>query len=555
MGNLCQGKGKGAHGELTEESSDGVSLGQIQLDGPLTQAEVNERIVQSDKPQTEVKMKTVTLNYAFVSQRGFYPDDLTKANQDSFCVTPNFNGEDDSSFFGVFDGHGSKGHLCAQFARDSVQANLVARLNKGQDFSTAYPQSSVDANNNLHASRIDDSMSGTTYIGVMVRNGVLEVANCGDSRAIIAQEDNSAKAKKGKGKKLIAIPLSIDQTPFRKDERERVKLSGARVMTMDQLDGLEPMHENWGLNLGEEIDDSGDPPRIWAQDGDYPGTAFTRSIGDAVSERLGVFAEPEMHSQVLSQDDRFLVIASDGVFEFLTSQAVVDMVVKFDNPLAACRAVVAESYQLWLQYEVRTDDITIIIVNFSDLSSVDDARTRTSSAGRSLGGDNVQMRPVRSSASKAKKKAVLKCTADDEDEEYVVSEHLVPKTADELKRIDKAVRSNFLFQHITPQQREDVFSVMHKVTVDSGEWVIRQGRRAQLQRRRSLRRAGPHVLQGPRRERDRDVAGRPLGPRPPRLPLHPDAHRVAGAEAHAAQGGGAGGAHQRADGAPGGGAQ
>ena len=71
MGNLCQGKGKGAHGELTEESSDGVSLGQIQLDGPLTQAEVNERIVQSDKPQTEVKMKTVTLNYAFVSQRGF----------------------------------------------------------------------------------------------------------------------------------------------------------------------------------------------------------------------------------------------------------------------------------------------------------------------------------------------------------------------------------------------------------------------------------------------------------------------------------------------------
>ena len=37
------------------------------------------------------------------------------------------------------------------------------------------------------------------------------------------------------------------------------------------------------------------------------------------------------------------------------------MVLKFDDPLEACRAVVAESYRLWLQYEVRTDDITMIM--------------------------------------------------------------------------------------------------------------------------------------------------------------------------------------------------
>ena len=54
------------------------------------------------------------------------------------------------------------------------------------------------------------------------------------------------------------------------DERERVKEYGARVMTVDQLEGLEPIHENWGLNLGEEIDETGDPPRIWHPDADYP---------------------------------------------------------------------------------------------------------------------------------------------------------------------------------------------------------------------------------------------------------------------------------------------
>ena len=29
------------------------------------------------------------------------------------------------------------------------------------------------------------------------------------------------------------------------------------------LQGIEPMHENWGLSLGEELDSEGDPPRIW----------------------------------------------------------------------------------------------------------------------------------------------------------------------------------------------------------------------------------------------------------------------------------------------------
>jgi hypothetical protein len=34
----------------------------------------------------------------------------------------------------------------------------------------------------------------------------------------------------------------------------------------------------------------GDPPRIWSKYGEYPGTAFTRSLGDSIAEELGVFA-------------------------------------------------------------------------------------------------------------------------------------------------------------------------------------------------------------------------------------------------------------------------
>ena len=80
--------------------------------------------------------------------------------------------------------------------------------------------------------------------------------------------------------------LSRDQTPFRKDERERCKRAGARVASMDQLEGLVPMGDDqFGDedNAGGEEGD-GDPPRIWLAEQMTPGCAFTRSIGDAVGE-------------------------------------------------------------------------------------------------------------------------------------------------------------------------------------------------------------------------------------------------------------------------------
>ena len=49
------------------------------------------------------------------------------------------------------------------------------------------------------------------------------------------------------------------------------------------------------------------------------------------------------------------------MWEFISSQRVCDLVVTFSSPLEACRAILAESYRLWLQFDVRTDDITMIL--------------------------------------------------------------------------------------------------------------------------------------------------------------------------------------------------
>ena len=158
----------------------------------------------------------------------------------------------------------------------------------------------VDCNNNLHRTRkIDDSVSGTTAASAWVEGNVIKVANIGDSRVIVGRRNGGSggggggggegeSKEQGKAVKYKAIALSNDQTPYRRDERERIKKTGARVMTYDMLEGKAPFHENWDhVELGVGLDEGGDPPRVWAKDGKYPGNAFTRSIGDKISECMG----------------------------------------------------------------------------------------------------------------------------------------------------------------------------------------------------------------------------------------------------------------------------
>eukprot|EP00252_Welwitschia_mirabilis_P017045 TRINITY_DN3789_c0_g1_i2.p1 TRINITY_DN3789_c0_g1~~TRINITY_DN3789_c0_g1_i2.p1 ORF type:complete len:394 (+),score=19.45 TRINITY_DN3789_c0_g1_i2:536-1717(+) len=300
------------------------------------------------------------LSYSYLSQKGYYPDAPEKANQDSFCIETSLNNNPDDHFFAVFDGHGQFGAQCSQFAKKFLIQNLVKDPNFHSDISEAMFAAFRATNAQLHRdTSIDDSMSGTTAITVLVHGKTLYVANVGDSRAVLAQR---------RGNDLLAMDLSCDQTPFRVDEYERVKQCGARVLSLDQLEGLkDPAIQNWGTE--EDADDGGDPPRLWVPNGNYPGTAFTRSIGDDTAETIGVTAIPEINIVELTPDNPFFVVASDGVFEFLSSQAVVDMVAKCKDPHEACAAIATESHRLWLQNETRTDDITIIIVQIHGLKN------------------------------------------------------------------------------------------------------------------------------------------------------------------------------------------
>ncbi|CAH0518587.1 unnamed protein product [Peronospora belbahrii] len=437
-----------------------------------------------------VKIGDYNLRYSYYSKRGYYPEAREKANQDSYYCETHFAGDDQKAFFAVFDGHGQYGDICSQFAAEQLPENIIKNFEQNIGILPALSKAHLQTNIAMHEASFDDSMSGTTSISVLFCGNEIHVSNVGDSRAIIAQENLKASKREGEAN-LVAKPLSIDQTPFRQDERVRVKKCGARILTVDQVEGLEPIHENWGLSLGDEIDENGDPPRIWHPYGQYPGTAFTRSIGDLVSKELGVTAEPEILCKSLNPHDKFIIVASDGVFEFLTSQNVVDIVKQYENPSEACHALVEEAYNRWLQFEVRTDDITAVCIF---LDGVTPAKERDGPRGSIYVGGEVldlqsMQRPVRGITKNHTRRNTIVGTdairlslaeafLDDDDDKPGKLPSLIEsdgKSEEEEEWFKKAVQGSFLFNHLGDKKIHEVISVLKRLEFKAGDIVMRQG--------------------------------------------------------------------------------
>lgn len=50
---------------------------------------------------------------------------------------------------------------------------------------------------------------------------------------------------------------------------------------------------------------------------------MSRSIGDKVAHTVGVTSEPEIRCSAVKPEDRFIILASDGLWEFISSQEAV----------------------------------------------------------------------------------------------------------------------------------------------------------------------------------------------------------------------------------------
>lgn len=56
---------------------------------------------------------------------------------------------------------------------------------------------------------------------------------------------------------------------------------------------------------------------------------MSRSLGDIMAHSVGVIGTPEVIEYMLESSDKFVVIASDGVWEFISNKEIAALVAPF----------------------------------------------------------------------------------------------------------------------------------------------------------------------------------------------------------------------------------
>ncbi|GLJ38301.1 hypothetical protein SUGI_0779750 [Cryptomeria japonica] len=214
--------------------------------------------------------------------------------EDATAIVPSFS--EGRHFFAVYDGHG--GSRVAFLCRERLHKVLAEEL-QGSDapgfdhatwrsiFSSGFLR--MDDEACFQTSGDGDERSsvvappctdGSTAVVAVVGTDEIAIANCGDSRAVLARGGH-------------AIPLTLDHKPDRADEAARIEGGGGRVIFWNGYRVLGVL-------------------------------ATSRSIGDGYLKPY-VIAEPEVTFSSRCIEDECLILGSDGLWDVVSNETACEV--------------------------------------------------------------------------------------------------------------------------------------------------------------------------------------------------------------------------------------
>ncbi len=216
--------------------------------------------------------------------------------------------------FGVFDGHG--GSRAAEYVKKNLFDNLLKHPRFVDDTKLAIVESYQQTDQDYLKTEINQNRdAGSTASTAVLVGDHLLVANVGDSRAVICRSGE-------------AFALSSDHKPNRPDERQRIEDAGGVVMWVG----------------------------TWRVGGVL---AVSRAFGDRLLKQY-VVAEPEIQEDTIEKGVDFLILASDGLWDVVTNQEAVSMVLSIEDAEEAAKVLGDEAYR-----RGSADNITCLIVRFN----------------------------------------------------------------------------------------------------------------------------------------------------------------------------------------------
>mmetsp|Transcript_21159 Transcript_21159/g.49169 ORF Transcript_21159/g.49169 Transcript_21159/m.49169 type:complete len:433 (-) Transcript_21159:157-1455(-) len=327
----------------------------------------------------------------YVCKKGLKPE---SPNQDSFFIMK-IDGQ--YSIYGVFDGHGRKGHDISNFVKDHLPKILLSQENLHTDtekaLETAFEKTQVLIEKATDMKKIDAQRSGTTASVVFHdhKKGLLYLAHVGDSRVVLGRQHKQPAG--GARSTWAGVDLTVDHKPDLPEERARIEQAGGMVL----FDG--------GWNYRVYVRGKRD-----ARGKRYPGLNMSRSMGDvAGSYDAGISAVPDVNKLTVAStpelvggvpgenglrppverklscsshgsskpsvssysidvaSDRFLLLCSDGVWEFISSEEAVVAVSIFkrENAMEAAEHLAGMAWKRWMNElggQV-VDDITAVVIH------------------------------------------------------------------------------------------------------------------------------------------------------------------------------------------------
>lgn len=318
------------------ETIDGVSKLSVSGSEPEPSGAASQ---EQQAAKYHAAVRCAVTEYSGVSKKGHAPYNPRKKNQDALIMAD--DPATNTLILCCLDGHGEHGDGVASHFRDQLAAEMISH----PSWTTDVKKASADAiakveHQVIRNFRIDTEFSGTTLSMAIVRGNRITGVNIGDSRVIIGN---------GEIGKLVADEFTHDHKPDTPKEMERIIAAGGRVFAVEYDDGIDG------------------PPRVWLGHMDVPGLAMSRSLGDAVAHTAGVISDPEFTERDLDPSkDKFIIVATDGLWEFITNEETVDMAVETRSPSEAVNVLVKEANTRWMKEEQVIDDTTIICAHLFD---------------------------------------------------------------------------------------------------------------------------------------------------------------------------------------------
>lgn len=312
-----------------EQGSFMVTKKMVTLEGAPsgTQIPYSEKLVKLDGEGTQSAILQ-KLKMWVSCKKGLKSD----PNQDDFVVIV----DEDNFLIGVFDGHGIYGHYISDYVHKELPKLLFEHPNWSESPEKVIKESFVKCHSNLirfsnqKTSNFDCNMSGSTSTILFKKQDKLYIGHVGDSRAVVGRKTENG---------VVAFVLTQDHKPELEKEKTRIESSGGEIRKIP-----------------------GGPSRVYLKGKEYPGISMTRAIGDLVSQGIGIVSVPDTNEYRLTEDDLFIIIASDGVWEFINDEEAVRIASTSVDPKEAVSRLTALAWTKWISIEENlVDDITVII--------------------------------------------------------------------------------------------------------------------------------------------------------------------------------------------------